>query len=88
MLALLLAPFFGSYVYKKSGWLLLFLLIFGLTTLGSPLFLSEFILFEGSFAEFLNDLIIGIPEIVTQMLVFSLLFFFWQRKSARTAASQ
>lgn len=88
MLALLLAPFFGSYVYKKSGWLLLFLLIFGLTTLGSPLFLSEFISFEGSFAEFLNDLIIGIPEIVTQMLVFSLLFFFWQRKSARTAASQ
>jgi hypothetical protein len=83
MLALLLAPFFGSYVYKKSGWLLLFLLIFGLTTLGSPLFLSEFILFEGSFAEFLNDLIIGIPEIVTQMLVFSLLFFFWQRKSVR-----
>ncbi len=81
MLALLLAPFYGSYVHKRNGWLLLFLLVFGLTTLGSPLFLSEFILFEGSLAAFLKDLIIGIPEIVTQMLVFSLVFFWWQRKS-------
>jgi hypothetical protein len=79
MLGLLLAPFYGNYINKKSGWLLLFLLMFGLTALGSPLFLSEFILFEGTFMEFLKDLIIGIPEIVTQMLVFSLIFFWWQR---------
>lgn len=83
ILALLLAPFFGSYVHKKNGWSLLFLLIFGLTTLGSPLFLTEFITFEGSFTVFLNDLIIGIPEIVTQMLVFSFIFFQWQKKRTR-----
>lgn len=83
VLALLLAPFYGSYINKKHGWLLLFLLMFGLTALGSPIFLPEFILFEGTLMDFLKDLVIGIPEIVTQMLVFSLIFFWWQRKAAR-----
>jgi hypothetical protein len=82
-LGLLLAPFYGNYINKKNGWLLLFLLMFGLTALGSPLFLHEFILFEGTFMEFLKELVIGIPEIVTQMLVFSLIFFWWQRKTER-----
>ena len=82
-LGLLLAPFYGNYINKKNGWLLLFLLMVGLTALGSPLFLHEFILFEGTFMEFLSDLVIGIPEIVTQMLVFSLIFFWWQRKAER-----
>lgn len=84
VLALLLAPFYGSYINKKHGWLLLFLLMFGLTALGSPIFLPEFIFFEGTFMEFLRDLMIGIPEIVTQMLVFSIIFFWWQRRSIRT----
>jgi hypothetical protein len=88
MLALLLAPFYGSYIFNQRGWLLLFLLMFGLTALGSPLFLNEFILFEGSFMEFFKDLIIGIPEIVSQMLVFSLIFFFWQRKAERTSSNR
>ncbi len=83
ILALLLAPFYGNYINKKAGWLLLLLLMFGLTALGSPLFLPEFILFEGTLTEFLKDLVIGIPEIVTQMLVFSLIFFWWQRKAER-----
>lgn len=83
VLALLLFPFYESYIHKKHGWLLLFLLMFGLTALGSPLFLPEFIVMEGTFMEFLKDLVIGIPEIVTQMLVFSLIFFWWQRKSER-----
>lgn len=81
LLALLLVPFYDSYINKKHGWLLLFLLMFGLTALGSPIFLPEFILFKGTFLEFLKDLVIGIPEIVTQMLVFSIIFFWWQRKS-------
>ena len=83
LLGLLLAPFYGNYINKKNGWLLLYLLMLGLTALGSPLFLPEFILFEGTFVEFLKDLVIGIPEIVTQMLVFSLIFFWWQRKAER-----
>ncbi|MFO7923643.1 MAG: hypothetical protein R6U58_08115 [Bacteroidales bacterium] len=88
MLALLLAPFYGSYIFKKRGWLLLFLLMFGLTALGSPLFLNEFILFEGNLFEFLKDLVIGIPEIMTQMLVFSLIFFWWQKKAERNKNEQ
>lgn len=88
MLALLLAPFYRSYIHKKRGWLLLFLLMFGLTALGSPLFLTEFISFEGSFLKFLKDLVIGIPEIITQMLIFSLIFFWWQRKSERNSRNE
>ncbi|TVR75360.1 MAG: hypothetical protein EA408_00375 [Marinilabiliales bacterium] len=71
-----LLPYLGRFT-------LLFLLMFGLTALGSPLFLPEFLLFEGTFNEFLKDLVIGIPVIVTQMLVFSAIFFWWQRKAAK-----
>ena len=79
-LALLLYPFYHLYINKKNGWLLLFLLMFGLTALGSPLFLTEFILFEGTLIDFFKELVIGIPEIFSQMLVFSLIFFFWQKR--------
>ncbi len=83
VLALLLAPFYRSYINNKNGWLLLFWLMFGLTALGSPIFLPEFLLFDGTFLEYLKGLFIGIPEIITQMLVFSLVFFWWQRRSVR-----
>ena len=80
-LALLLYPFYQIYITKRRGWTLLYLLMIGLTILGSPLFLTEFISFKGSFSEILQSIIIGIPEIFSQMLVFSLLFFYWQRKA-------
>ncbi len=79
-LALLLYPFYRFYIHKKHGWLLLYLLLAGLTILGSPIFLTEFISLEGSFNEFLKGLLVGIPEIFSQMLVFSLLFFYWQKR--------
>ncbi len=55
----------------------LFLELFGLTALGGPLFAASF--FDGllqveSISGFLASLVIGIPEITAQMLVFSLLF--------------
>jgi hypothetical protein len=81
MLALLLYPFYRTYIVTKRGWALLYLLMVGLTILGSPLFLTEFIAFEGSTAEFFKSLTMGIPEILSQMLVFSLLFFYWQKKA-------
>ncbi|MDA3881400.1 MAG: hypothetical protein PF436_13505 [Prolixibacteraceae bacterium] len=84
-LGILLFPFYESYIQKKHGWLLIFLLFIGLTALGSPIFLTEFIVFEGTFIEFLKELLVGIPEIVSQMLVFSVIFFFWQRKAFRKA---
>jgi hypothetical protein len=81
LLAVLLYPFYKIYIDKKSGWAQLYLLMIGLTILGSPLFLTEFIDFNGSIAEFIKSLAVGIPEIFSQMLVFSLIFFFWQRRS-------
>lgn len=81
LLALLLYPFYENYIARKRGWALLYLLMIGLTILGSPLFLTEFIDFNGSIAEFIKSLAVGVPEIFSQMLVFSLLFFFWQRKA-------
>ena len=83
MLSLLLYPFYTVYIRAKHGWLLLFLLILGLTILGSPVFLPELIRVEGSWAEFLQSLVIGIPEILTQALVFSVIFFWWQRRAER-----
>lgn len=81
LLALLLYPYYESYISKKCGWALLYLLMIGLTILGSPIFLTEFIDFSGSASEFIQSLAVGIPEIFSQMLVFSLLFFYWQKKS-------
>jgi hypothetical protein len=81
LLAFLLYPYYENYIARKRGWALLYLLMIGLTILGSPLFLTEFIDFNGSIAEFIKSLAVGIPEIFSQMLVFSLLFFFWQRKA-------
>ncbi len=82
LLAVGLYPFYNHYIYKKYGWALLYLLLAGLTILGSPIFIREFIAFQGNTTEFLESLIIGIPEIFSQMLIFSLLFFFWQKKAS------
>jgi len=83
-LALLLYPFYHSYIFKKYGWALLYLLLAGLTIFGSPIFLREFfVAFDGTIREFFESLIIGIPEIFSQMLVFSLIFFFWQKRVER-----
>ena len=81
LLALLLYPYYESYISKKHGWALLYLLMIGLTILGSPIFLTEFIDYSGSVSEFIQSLAVGIPEIFSQMLVFSLLFFYLQKKS-------
>lgn len=80
LIALLLYPFYQKYIKKKWGWVYLFWLLAGLTILGSPLFLTEFISFEGSFVDFFRSLIIGIPEIFSQIFVFSIAFFFWQKR--------
>ncbi len=82
-LALLLYPFYHSYISKNHGWAYLYLLLAGLTILGSPIFLREFITFQGTIAEFFESLVIGVPEIFSQMLVFSLIFFFWQKRAEK-----
>lgn len=80
-LALLLYPFLSVYIQKKYGWLYLFVLMFGLTALGSPIFISELLVFETTLPRYLESLLVGIPEIFAQMLLFSILFFFWQKKT-------
>ena len=83
LLALLLFPFLATWVGKRHGWLLLFGLLFGLTALGSPVFLHLGIkeaLATTSFSQFIESWTIGIPEIFTQMLIFSILLFLWERK--------
>lgn len=85
ILALLLYPFFGVILKKKHGWLLLFAVLFCLTTLGSLIFLHnlldpEAIRKAGSIGQALSDLKYGVPEIFLQMFLFSLFLFFWERK--------
>ena len=86
ILAMLLYPFYSTFMKKKLGWLLLFALIYGLTALGSATFLPEFIVGTAAlttFAEFIDSMKIGIPEITVQMLVFSWLLFKWERRKNR-----
>ena len=88
LLALLLFPFLAVWVGRRHGWLLLFGLLFGLTALGSPVFLHLAIvesLNAASFSQFIESWAIGLPEIFTQMLVFSVLLFLWERKRIRAA---
>lgn len=86
LLALLIYPFYQVFMKKKHGWVLLFGLLFGLKVLGSPIFIHEFIISTsalGSITEFLQSLIIGIPEIMAQTLIFSLLFFVWESSTLK-----
>jgi hypothetical protein len=83
ILALLLYPFLHIYVNKNHGWFFLFSLLFGLTALGSPIFITGLLEFDVSLTEYLGNLLIGVPEIVVQMLFFSILFYQWQKRRIR-----
>jgi len=77
ILALLLLPFYSTYMNKQRGWLLLFGLLFGLkvlaTVISVPATSTELI--QG-----LHDSLTGLPEITAQTLIFASLFFIWERK--------
>ena len=77
LLALLLLPFYSTYMNKQRGWLLLFGLLFGLkvlaTVISVPATSTELI--QG-----LHDSLTGLPEITAQTLIFASLFFIWERK--------
>lgn len=81
IIALFLYPFYNTYIKKNHGWLLLFGLIFGLTALGSPIFIPALLVFDMPLMDYLRSLVIGVPEIFFQMLIFSILFFYWQRRA-------
>jgi len=86
VLALLVYPFHRVFIEKRHGWLLLFGLLFGLMVLGSPVFIREFLASAAeidTIAGFIESCKIGVPEIIAQTLVFSILFFAWERKRRR-----
>jgi hypothetical protein len=86
ILALLIYPFYLTFREQKHGWLLLFGLLWFITGIGSVFFtpeLLESIITGEELGELLRELRIGVPEITTQMLLFSWLFSKYERtKSA------
>lgn len=80
-IASILYPFRKILVEHQWGWFFLFWLIFGLTGLGAvnatPGSIEGMIYTEVSIKAHL----IGMPEVITQSLVFSVLFVFWERKN-------
>lgn len=90
ILALLIYPFYSIYMNKQQGWLYIFLLLWGLTALGSLVFIPNLLqdITNISLTEFIESIKIGIPEITLQMLVFSWLFFKWEKRKIKKIESQ
>ena len=76
-LALMLFAFYAIYMARRNGWLLLFGLLFGL-----KVFPAIFTPFE-SLGEAIADAAVGLPEILAQTLVFSLVFYAWEKRRNR-----
>ncbi len=77
ILALLLYPFYNTYIRKQHGWLLLFGLLFGLKVLASVISVPETV---DLFMQGLQDMKTGMPEITAQTLLFAWAFFIWERR--------
>lgn len=83
LFAIILWPFKEIILFGKNGWLKLWLLFLGLAILGtagpSPGSIEGMIYTKVSFREHL----IGMPEILLQTLLFSLLLFYWYKKPSK-----
>lgn len=77
ILALLLYPFYSTYMRKKQGWLLLFGLLLGLKVLTAMFVIPE------SLSLMVAEIMVGVPEIIVQTLVFALVFFTWEKRISR-----
>ncbi|WP_207644674.1 hypothetical protein [Caloranaerobacter ferrireducens] len=79
-LALVLFPFYKVIIDSKRGWLKLFGVLWGLTLIGAvaatPGSIEGLIYTKTPLIEHL----LGLPEVTVQMLVFSWLFFTWERR--------
>mgnify|MGYP001068709375 CR=1 FL=1 len=87
LLAVLIYPFYKVFMDRNQGWILLFGLLFGLKVLGSPIFITEFIastVLMDSLAQFIESLIVGVPEIITQTLLFAIVFYGWEKRKKKT----
>jgi hypothetical protein len=86
LLALMLFPFAEPCVRRqRRGGLLFFAVFFGTTALGGPVFIPDMFSGIGDFTagEFFRELSAGVPEILVQILLFSLLFVAWMRRGVR-----
>ncbi|WP_407355985.1 hypothetical protein [Methanolobus sp. WCC5] len=85
ILALLIYPFYITFREQQHGWLLLFGLLWFITGIGSVFFTPELlgsIITGEGLGELLHEMRIGIPEITTQMLLFSWLFCKYDRRNS------
>ena len=82
ILALFLSPFYPVYLKRNHGWALLFGLLFGLKALATVITVPET---AAMFWTMLEESKTGLPEIIAQTLVFSLLFFAWERWKTKKA---
>jgi hypothetical protein len=78
--AAILYPFYQKIIGSKHGWLMLFAVLWGFTLLGAVSATASSI--EGMIYTnaTLAEHLLGIPEVTIQMLLFSVLFFLWERK--------
>ncbi len=76
-IALMLAPFYAFYIERKNGWLQLLGLLFGLMVLATIITVPESMV---QFMQMLEDSKSGLPEIIAQTIIFSGLFFVWEKR--------
>ena len=81
ILALLLYPFYNTYMEKRHGWLLLFGLLFGLKVLATVIVVPSTLL---EFVQALDDLWQGLPEILYRHWSLPV-FFFWKKEERKSA---
>ncbi|OEF97435.1 hypothetical protein [Desulfuribacillus alkaliarsenatis] len=86
MLAMLIYPFYQTFMSKRHGWLLIFSLMYGLTLIGTMLFIPATFddVIALNIAEFITLFKVGIPEVTVQMFVFSWLLFKWEQKKHKS----
>ena len=76
-LALMLYGFYNIYMSRHNGWLLLFGLLFGLKVFPAIFTVPE------SLSIAIAEAAVGLPEIIVQTLVFSLVFYAWEKRRSR-----
>ena len=81
ILALLLYPFYDTYMSGKLGWLKLFGLLFGLKVIPAMFTVPD------SVTVMLQEALVGLPEIFAQTLVFAVIFYAWERRRKRKVES-
>lgn len=87
LLAWFVAPFVPGLIRRRRGGMLLFVLLFGATALGSASIVPG-LLGATPTQLTLRTLLVGIPEVATQMLVFSLAFVAWESRQARRSEAK